>query len=101
MCEILDLNFDKGNGAFFEVALHGRRIRCFVSQENAFLAKKASPGHTFPEVFERYKQLIGEAAELSILRNDISSGPWGKLITEHDIEAAQARRRKGQSILAK
>ena len=92
--ELIDLHFDKGNGAIFSVCFDGKAVRCFVSQANAFLDKKASASQSFDAVFERYAKLIAEAAKLNISKHGVSSEPWGNLITETDIEIAQQNRGK-------
>jgi hypothetical protein len=97
MSDMLNLYFDKGNGALFEVEHQGIRVRCFVSQDNAFLLKKANSGQVFPQIFERYERLIAEAAKLNVLREGVSGEPWGNFISEQDIEAAQEARRREQS----
>lgn len=88
---LLNLHFDKGNGATFQVEHQGELVACFISQGNAFLSHKASPGQPFPVVVERYAKLIGVAATVGIDRTGISSDPWGHLVTEQDLELAQAR----------
>jgi len=95
--ELVNLHFDRGNGATFEVEHNGKRVRCFVRQDNAFLSKKASPGQDFPVVFERYSRLIAQAAHSSIMNKGISSDPWGNLVTGEDIENVQ-RASQGKAI---
>lgn len=51
---------------------------------------KASHGQPFPDVVERYAYLIVKAAELNVARLGISQDPWGNLVTEQDLEIAQA-----------
>ena len=90
---LINLHFDKGNGALFSISHQGQLVQCWLSQANEFLAKKASPGQNFPEIFERYSSLIAEAASLNVATNGISSDVWGNEITAHDIEVAQNERR--------
>jgi hypothetical protein len=91
---LIDLHFDKGNGALFSIGHQGQLVKCFLSQGNEFLAKKASlVGQNFPQIFERYASLIAEAASLSIATHGISGDVWGNEITVQDIEAAQKARR--------
>ena len=87
---LLNLHFDKGNGAVFEVEHQGAAVACFLSQDNVYLAHKASPGQSFPDIVERYSVLIGKAAAINVARMGISQDPWGNLVTEQDLEAAQA-----------
>jgi hypothetical protein len=84
-----DLYFDKGNGAIFFVSYDGRRVRCYVEQGNAFLAKKAVDGFSFPDVVRRYERLIHAAAVAAIMRNGVSADAWGNLVTAQDCEMAQ------------
>ena len=86
---LIDLYFDKGNGAVFSVEHQGQRVRCFVQLDNAFLARKASPGESFPSIFKRYAAVIAHAAAANIARSGVSTEPWGNLITGEDIEIAQ------------
>lgn len=86
---LINLYFDKGNGALFSVSYQGQLVKCWLSQDNEFLAKKVSPDQSFPEIFERYASLIAEAATLSIATNGVSSDVWGNEVTTHDIKAAQ------------
>lgn len=90
---LINPHFDKGNGALFSVSHQGQLVKCWLSQGNEFLAKKASPGQNFPEIFERYASLIAEAASISIATHGISSDVWGNEITAQDIEVAQQERR--------
>lgn len=88
--QLIDLYFDKGNGALFQVDYDGTLVRCFISQSNEFLAKKAGRGISFVDVFERYIRLIHDAALINIRTHGVSNDTWGNLITEKDIEVAQA-----------
>jgi len=94
--ELTNLHFDPGNGAVFEIVHDGKPVRCFVSQDNAFLSKKASPDQNFPEVFARYSNLIAQAAYSSIMAKGISNDPWGNLVTGEEIESVQ--RAHGKAI---
>ena len=86
---LIDLHFDKGNGALFQIEHRGRLVSCFVDQNNQFLASKASGGQSFPHVFERYQALIFKAAKLSVEEHGISNDSWGNLITEIDLKKAE------------
>lgn len=90
---LVNLHFDKGNVALFSVNHQGQLVKCWLSQDNDFWAKKASPGQNFPEIFERYASLIAEAASLSVAMYGISADVWGNEITVQDIEVAQQERR--------
>lgn len=91
---IKTVSFDKGNGAIFTVEIEGRPVRCFLEQDNSFLAKKASPNQTFPSIFDRYRDLIGEAALLNVTQYGVSGDIWGNLITSKDLDEALAALRK-------
>lgn len=87
--ELIDLYFDKGNGASFKVQFQGKLALCFVSQDNSFLSGKAGQGQSFPDVFSRYSKLISRAAALSIARNGSATDPRGYLVTAQDLQTAQ------------
>jgi hypothetical protein len=87
--ELIDLYFDKGNGASFKVQFQGRLVLCFVSQDNSFLSDKTGRGQSFPDVFNRYSKLVAEAAALSISRNGLASDPRGHLVAAQDLQTAQ------------
>lgn len=91
--ELIDLHFDKGNGALFQVDYDGVLVNCFMSQSNEFLAKKTGTGNSFVDVFERHIALIKDAALINIRTHGVRNDVWGNLITTNDIEAAQALRR--------
>ncbi|MGC3962798.1 MAG: hypothetical protein QM803_05555 [Rhodocyclaceae bacterium] len=93
MPSLIKLQFDPGNGASFYVEHNGTVTRCFVDQSNAFLVKKASPGQSFPAIFERYSDLAVAAAAINIGRKGVSTDPWGNVITAEDFEAAQNAKR--------
>lgn len=93
MVTLLDVHFDKGNGALFSVVHNGHHVRCFVAQDNSFLTHKLSPGQTFPSIFERYAKLIAAAAVSNIERQGVSQDPWGNVITSSDLDAAQHAKR--------
>ena len=84
-----DLYFDKGSGAIFSVSYQDCRVRCYIEQRNAFLAKKAGGGMTFPEVVRRYESLIHQAALAAIMRDGVSADAWGNLVSAQDCEIAQ------------
>ncbi len=87
---LIDLHFDKGSGAIFQVEHQGRLVSCFVDQNNQFLASKASRNQSFPQVFERYQALIFKAAKLSIEEHGVSNEAWGNLISEIDLRKAES-----------
>lgn len=90
------LYFDQGAGAIFSISYEGRRVRCYIEQRNAFLAKKASSGIAFPDVVRRYEALIHSAALAAIKRDGVSADPWGNLVYAHDCETAQGALRAGR-----
>lgn len=91
-----DIYFDKGAGAIFSVSYEGRRVRCYVEQRNAFLAKKASGEIAFPDVVRRYEALIHSAALAAIKRDGVSADPWGNLVSAQDCEVAEGTRKTGR-----
>jgi hypothetical protein len=91
MSKLQDLHFDKGNGALFKVEYEGQMVKCFVTQDNEFLTRKASPGQIFPNIFNRYVSAIYKAAIQNIKTKGIDSNPWGNHITAQDIERVQSQ----------
>ncbi|WP_143047907.1 hypothetical protein [Thalassotalea agarivorans] len=89
MSKIQDLQFNKGTGALFKVEHEGKMVKCFVTQDNEFLTRKASPGQIFPNIFNRYTSVIYQAAVKNIQTKGIDSNPWGNHITAQDIQEAQ------------
>jgi hypothetical protein len=89
--DIIDLHFDKGNGASFKISLDGNLVRCFVRQDNSFLSGKASPGQSFPAIFGRYARLISDAATICVARLGVVTESWGNVVTAQDMQAAQQR----------
>lgn len=89
----LDFHYDRGNGASFFIEHHGRKVLCFIEQENSFLIRKSSPGQSFPSIVERYVSLTANAAIINIDREGISQEPFGNMITAADIELAKNAKR--------
>ena len=94
---LLGLHFDKGNGAVFSIQHQGQIINFWLSQNNGFLALKASPGQDFCSTVERYTTLIAEAALINIASKGVSQDIWGNEITDEDLSTAQSRKHHSQS----
>lgn len=103
--KLIDLHFDKGNGAIFKVKIEGELVNCFVEQNNKFLSEKykstlrepkwnRSIQRSFPEVFEEYKSIILLAAELEITKNGVSNDVWGNLIDSKFMYKAESQHNK-------
>ena len=89
--ELIDLSFDKGNGAIFKIEFEGELVRCFVSQDNDYLNDiyqktlrepkwNRSIQKNFIELFEGQKEIIAIAARNSVAENGVSDDVWGNLI---------------------
>ena len=78
---LLNLRFDKGNGALFQIEYQGVPVSCFLSRDNFYFAHKAGPGQSFPDVVARYSHLISKAAALNVARLGIRQDPWGNLVS--------------------
>ena len=87
---LLNLRFDKGNGALFEVESLGQRVRCFLPQASTFLARKAGSARTFPDLIERYERLVAVAALVNIARVGVNPDQWGNCVEDQDLDVAQA-----------
>jgi hypothetical protein len=70
--ELIDLYFDKGNGAIFKVQFEEELVKCFVSQDNAYLSEKhknslrepkwdRSIQKSFPDIFNEHSKVISLA----------------------------------------
>ena len=87
---LIDLRFDKGNGALFEVESNGQRVPFFLPQDGTFLLRNAGSARTFPDLVERYEQLVEGAALANIARIGVNSSSWGNCIEDQDFEVALA-----------
>lgn len=88
---LLNLHFDKSNGAIFSVLYQGAEVSCWLAQDNGFLTKKA--GGNFTKTVERYASLILEAALINITSHGVSKDIWGNEVTAQDLDAAMENRR--------